>query len=225
MIKAVLTDIEGTTSSIRFVHDVLFPYAAKHMARFVRENHSLAEVSQQLDDVANIAGLDRQDTVALIEQLLAWMREDKKITPLKALQGLIWADGYSRADFSGHVYDDVPACLERWKRDGLGLYVYSSGSVRAQKLLFSHTEFGDLTRFFDGYFDTQVGGKREVASYKAIQASIERPASQILFLSDVVEELDAAKLAGFETVQLVRSSGMVTGNHPQVSVFSEIELC
>lgn len=204
MIKAVLTDIEGTTSSISFVHDVLFPYAAKHMARFVRENHSLAEVSQQLDDVANVAGLDRQDIVALTEQLLAWMREDKKITPLKALQGLIWADGYSRADFSGHVYDDVPACLERWKREGIGLYVYSSGSVRAQKLLFSHTEFGDLTGLFDGYFDTQVGGKKEVSSYLAIAKSIAVPASEILFLSDIEEELDAANEAGMQTRWLVR---------------------
>jgi enolase-phosphatase E1 len=217
MIKAVLTDIEGTTSSISFVHDVLFPYAAKHMARFVRENHSLAEVSQQLDDVANVAGLDRQDIVALTEQLLAWMREDKKITPLKALQGLIWADGYSRADFSGHVYDDVPACLERWKREGIGLYVYSSGSVRAQKLLFSHTEFGDLTGLFDGYFDTQVGGKKEVSSYLAIAKSIAVPASEILFLSDIEEELDAANEAGMQTRWLVRE-----GQTPAQSKFTVV---
>ncbi len=208
MIRAILTDIEGTTTSIRFVHDVLFPYAAAQMERFICEHQSTEAVSQELDSVASLAEIERNDTPALVQQLLTWIRDDKKITPLKALQGLIWKDGYERGDFTGHIYDDVPALLEAWKDEGLALYVYSSGSVQAQKLLFSHTEYGDLSRFFDGYFDTKVGAKQESRSYATIAQSIGLPASEVLFLSDIEAELRAADEAGMSTRWLVRDGGV-----------------
>lgn len=223
-IKAIVTDIEGTTGSIDFVHQVLFPYAKKHLPRFILQQKDKPDVAEQLAAVRQLIGQENASIESITAQLLQWIEDDKKIGPLKALQGLVWQAGYTSGDYTGHVYPDAYQCMQDWKNDGLRLFIYSSGSVYAQKLLFGYSDFGDLTPWFEGYFDTQVGGKRDVASYRAIQARIEQPAPQILFLSDVVEELDAAALAGFKTAQLVRSSGMATGNHPQVSVFSEIEL-
>ncbi|MCB1728275.1 MAG: acireductone synthase, partial [Gammaproteobacteria bacterium] len=138
MIQAILTDIEGTTSSISFVKDVLFPYAREHMRDFVQTHADEVPVRQALDDVDNAVGhlLNTEDA---IDQLIMWIDQDRKITPLKALQGLIWEAGYRDGDFHGHVYPDAVDRLRRWQADGLRLYVYSSGSVYAQKLLFGHT--------------------------------------------------------------------------------------
>lgn len=223
-VQAIVTDIEGTTGSIDFVHQVLFPYAKKHLPDFVRAHAEQAEVAEQLEAARAEMQQPMADLDAVIAQLLQWIAEDRKVTPLKALQGLIWKDGYASGDYTGHVYPDAQHALQVWKNEGKRLFIYSSGSVYAQKLLFGHSDFGDLTPWFEGYFDTKVGGKREQASYEAIQAEIALEAAHILFLSDVVEELDAAKLAGFQTVQLVRSEGMVTGEHPQVSGFQAIRL-
>ncbi len=222
-VKAIITDIEGTTGSIDFVHQVLFPYAKEHLPEFIRQNAGKPEVVEQLDAARQEMGEADADVDAVIAQLLKWIAEDKKITPLKALQGLVWEAGYSAGDYTGHVYPDAHESLKQWKEQ-VRLYIYSSGSVYAQKLLFGYSDFGDLTSWFEGYFDTQVGGKREQASYQNIQSQIGLPAEQLLFLSDVVEELDAAKAAGFQTVQLVRSEGMVTGDHPHVASFSQIEI-
>ncbi|MFD2229148.1 acireductone synthase [Alkalimarinus sediminis] len=211
MIKAIVTDIEGTTSSISFVHDVLFPYAKQHMADFVRQADQLNDIEQQetdlqLDEVARLAEIPRDDIEGLIQQLINWIEEDKKITPLKALQGMIWRQGYQQGDFVGHVYKDAADYLKRWHDQGIDLYVYSSGSVSAQKLIFGYTDFGDLTPLFKGYFDTQIGGKREVESYRHIIDKIGLKGEEILFLSDIEQELEAASQASMKTCWLIRKN-------------------
>ncbi|MDD2658741.1 MAG: acireductone synthase [Methylococcales bacterium] len=223
-IKAIVTDIEGTTSSLSFVKEVLFPYARANLADYVRLHEEDPQVKTLLEDACTEAGADL-DTGQLIAQLIQWLDEDKKVTPLKSLQGLIWEVGYQKGDFKGHVYPDAAASLKEWKRMGMDLYIYSSGSVHAQKLLFSHTEYGDLTPLFSGYFDTHTGGKKDRESYCKIAKQIGIPADQLLFLSDIKEELDAAKAAGFQTFWLTRNSAPdPKAEHGQVSSFDLITL-
>ncbi|MHB8535174.1 MAG: acireductone synthase [Sulfuricaulis sp.] len=222
MIKAILTDIEGTTSSLSFVKDVLFPYARAHMAGFVRAHAPEPAVRRELEETRRLSGKNLNET-EIIEQLLRWIHEDKKITPLKSLQGMIWEDGYKKGAFKGHVYEDAVRHLKKWKAAGLALYVFSSGSVQAQKLLFAHTEYGDLTPLFSGYFDTNIGNKREAGSYRHIADAIGIPLADILFLSDIKEELDAAKAAGMQTVWLVREGALDSkATHRQVANFDAI---
>lgn len=204
MTRAILTDIEGTTSSISFVKDVLFPYARDHIGDFVAAHADSAEVRRWLAATAQEAGIDSNDRDAIVATLRQWIAEDRKATPLKALQGLIWEAGYRDGVYRAHVYPEVAARLRAWKRDGLPLYVYSSGSVAAQKLFFRYSEAGDLSALFDGHFDTEIGGKRETDSYTRIAAAIGLPPQDILFLSDIVEELDAARAAGLQTTWLCR---------------------
>ncbi len=224
-IKAVVTDIEGTTSSISFVHDVLFPYAAAKLPDFLRTKAQEPQIKALLVDVAAEAGLAPSDLEGQIEQLLQWIRDDKKITPLKALQGFIWEAGYRQGDYQAHMYPDVAPSLQQWQREGLGLYVYSSGSVLAQKLFFEFSEAGNLLPFFDGHFDTGVGGKREVESYREISRQIKMAAENLLFLSDIVAELDAASAAGFQVCLLQRPGNAAVGKHnfPVSESFSDIE--
>lgn len=224
MIKAVITDIEGTTTSLSFVKDVLFPYSRARLADFVLENADDSAIIPLLDEVRQqIAGESTPDLQEVIRQLLIWHDEDQKITALKALQGLIWLEGYNNGLLQGHLYQDVSANLKDWKARGLALYVYSSGSVQAQKLLFAHTELGDLTPLFSGYFDTGIGGKKEVQSYRNIAGRLSLPGESLLFLSDIKEELDAAKSAGFNTAWLVRDSDVDVGaEHRQVRNFDEV---
>lgn len=224
MIKAIVTDIEGTTSSISFVHDVLFPYAKQHIAEFVRCNAEDPHVSPYLNDVRLEAGEDL-DLDGIILTLEQWIDEDRKITPLKALQGLIWEKGYQEGDFHGHIYHDAVENLKQWHSMGIKLYVYSSGSVYAQKLLFSHTEFGDLTPLFDGYFDTKIGAKLEPQSYKTILKQLKLAGHEVLFLSDIEAELDAARQAGMKTCCLSRDNASIEiTNHTQVSTFDQINI-
>jgi len=224
MIEAIVTDIEGTTSSLSFVKDVLFPYARKRLPAFVVTHADKPEVQHWLHEAAREAGLVSAEQQEVIALLVRWIDEDRKATPLKALQGMIWADGYESGEFRGHVYPEVAECLRRWQAQGLRLYVYSSGSVAAQKLLFGYSEAGDLTPLFSGYFDTEVGGKRDAASYRRIAGAIALPAERILFLSDIVEELDAAQLAGMKTTQLVRPPAQfpVPAAHRCVADFSAV---
>lgn len=226
MIKAVVTDIEGTTGSIAFVRDVLFPYARARLGGFVRARGREPEVRALLDAAAREAGDPHMSDGALIARLERWIDEDRKITPLKALQGLIWEAGYRDGALKGHVYPDVPPALRAWAAAGVALYVYSSGSVTAQKLLFGHSIAGDLTPLFSGYFDTRIGAKTEPRSYRAIAAEIGRPGPAILFLSDSAEELDAAAEAGLKTVHLVRPEDGTTPapRHPGVPSFAAIDL-
>ena len=224
MTRAIVTDIEGTTSSLSFVKDVLFPYARRQLAGFVAAHGGEPEVRKLLD-AANAEVGGGLDDAGVVAQLERWIDEDRKITPLKALQGLIWETGYRRGDFQGHVYADAVHRLREWHAQGLRLYVYSSGSVHAQKLLFAHTAFGDLTPLFSGYFDTRIGAKREPDAYRAIVSDLQLPAGDVLFLSDIVEELDAARAAGMQTIHLVRDGAMDEDpTHRQVQNFKAIEI-
>ncbi len=220
----LLTDIEGTTTDIAFVHRVLFPYALRHMAEFVVAHAEEPAVREQLDVVAEMTGCNPQALEKLVDHLEEWIDEDRKVTPLKALQGMIWREGYASGAFTGHIYPDAHAGLQRWYEAGIRLYVYSSGSVAAQKLLYGHSDFGDLTPWFSGYFDTTSGGKKDAASYVRIAKALPADAGRTVFLSDVLEELDAAAQAGMQTVQLVRADGMDTGRHPVAHSFDDISL-
>jgi enolase-phosphatase E1 len=222
-VKAILTDIEGTTSAVSFVFEVLFPFAAKHLPDFVRNHADEPQVAEQLAAVGEESGEANADVSRLIEILLGWIAEDRKATPLKALQGMIWAEGYHSGQLKGHVYPDAVEALKRWKQGGYDLYVYSSGSIQAQKLIFGCSVAGDLLPLFSGYFDTTSGPKREMASYQRIAEAIGRPADEILFLSDVVEELDAAEQAGMQTVGLARDGGVLAG-HESVASFAVIDI-
>jgi enolase-phosphatase E1 len=223
MVQAVVTDIEGTTTSVAFVYDVLFPYARREMAAYIHAHAHDNTVKEQLVLVGREAGKTLTDAEA-VRQLLEWMDADKKITPLKTLQGMIWEHGYRRGDFKGHIYDDVPVNLKRWHARGIRLYIYSSGSVQAQKLLFGHTDHGDLTPLFSGYFDTRIGSKRDSQSYAAITKQIRFPADEVLFLSDIEQELEAADQAGMNTILLDRANNGYSGKFPCVRDFNEIKL-
>ncbi|MGF2736787.1 acireductone synthase [Marinobacter sp. DUT-1] len=223
MIRVILTDIEGTTSSISFVHDVLFPFAAEHLPGFVTENRDDPAVAEQLDAVAENSGIDRQDVDGLVEVLQQWIREDRKETSLKALQGMVWEQGYQQGELKGHIYPDAADYLQRWHDRGLRLFVYSSGSVKAQKLIFGFTTEGDFTPFFSGYFDTRIGGKKESDSYRNILKELGVEPETVLFLSDVEEELEAAEAAGMKTAWLVREGELPDTGRFVARDFSEVE--
>ncbi|MGH8441606.1 MAG: acireductone synthase [Nevskiaceae bacterium] len=222
--KAILTDIEGTTSSIDFVHQTLFPYARAHLRKFLAAHAHEPAVRRELAEVAHAEGRElTPDAAAGV--LEKWIDEDRKATPLKALQGMIWRQGYESGELKGHVYDDTPEFLRRCHGKGLKLYVYSSGSVEAQKLIFGHTAFGDLSPLFSGYFDTRIGGKREAQSYRTILRDTALSGPDVLFLSDVGEELDAARAAGLKTCQLLRDAKTrPAAAHPHAHTFAEVRL-
>jgi len=204
VIRAIVTDIEGTTSSISFVKDVLFPFAYERLPAFIETHGDKPEVQFWLHQAAEEEGIVEAPRQEIIELLLRWIKEDRKSTALKALQGMIWQEGYEAGEYRAHMYPEVSARLHAWRADGLHLYVYSSGSVPAQKLFFKYSEAGDLTPMFAGYFDTETGPKRERRSYELIAEAIGEQPGHILFLSDIVEELDAARDAGLRTGWLLR---------------------
>jgi enolase-phosphatase E1 len=220
-VEVVLTDIEGTIADIAFVQKVLFPYARQALPGFVAAQADDPDVARELQAVADEAGLDLADIDGLVAQLLAWIDADRKVTALKALQGMVWRHGYEQGEFRGHLYPDAHQALEHWHQAGVPLYVYSSGSIQAQLLYFAHTEFGDISSWFDGFFDTTSGPKREVASYHRIAAVIGRDPAGILFLSDIGDELDAARAAGLQTLQVCRSGTVPAESHRQVRDLSE----
>jgi enolase-phosphatase E1 len=225
VIKAIVTDIEGTTTSISFVADVLFPYARARIAQFVVDNAQLPEVSAEIAQVRSIIHESDASLERVGQILVEWIDQDKKITPLKTLQGLIWRSGYEDGSLKGHLYPEVATRLRAWKQAGIQLSVYSSGSEAAQKLLFGFSEAGDLTPLFDHFFDTRIGGKREADSYRHIAITLGLPAEQILFLSDIVQELDSAAAAGLKTIALDRQCiGEGFGAHPYVNNFDQIDL-
>ena len=210
MILSVITDIEGTTTPISFVHRVLFPYARERLETFIAANPD----HPALADVP----------APKLQTLQSWMDQDEKITSLKAIQGEIWQCGYDNGDLKGEIYPDVPPALRRWSRAGIKLFVYSSGSVPAQKLLFGHTQEGDLTPLFQAYFDTKVGPKRNTTSYAAIARAIGGAPEEALFLSDIEAELDAAAQAGLATCQLVRPQDNTrpSSRHRKAGNFAEV---
>ncbi len=225
-IRAIVTDIEGTTSSISFVRDVLFPYARKRLPAFVETHGDRPEVQHWLHEAAREANLVEASRQEIIELLLQWIDQDRKSTALKALQGMIWKDGYEAGSYRAHLYPEVAARLRHWRAEGLRLYVYSSGSVAAQQLFFRYSEAGDLTPLFAGYFDTETGPKREAESYRRIAEAIDEQPRHLLFLSDIVEELDAAQAAGFHTGWLVREPQAlpVSPRHPAYRDFDAIHV-
>ncbi|MCI5065568.1 acireductone synthase [bacterium] len=224
-IQVVLTDIEGTTSSISFVHEVLFPYSKEALPGFLSsqwEDPTVATLVQECLALSDHEGERSPSSVASL--LTTWIDENRKTTPLKTLQGLIWKEGYHSGALQAHLYPEVPENLTEWHRRGMTLAVFSSGSIAAQQLLFAHTTAGDLTPLFSHYFDTTSGPKREEASYTAIASALHTPPSSILFLSDIAEELDAAHKSGMKTVQLVRAQdGTIPApHHTQAKDFSEV---
>jgi enolase-phosphatase E1 len=225
-IRAILTDIEGTTSSIDFVRDVLFPYARQRLPAFVETHADKPEVQHWLHEAASEAGIIEAGRNEVIDLLLRWIDEDRKSTALKALQGMIWKEGYETAEYRAHMYPEVAAKLRDWRADGITLHVYSSGSVQAQQLFFGYSEAGDLGPLIAGYFDTETGPKRDSVSYVKIADAIGENPEHILFLSDIVEELDAARVAGMRTIWLVRPPASPPENptHPAVSNFDAIVL-
>jgi len=219
---AIVLDIEGTTTPISFVYDVLFPYARARVTPFLRDRAASPQVRQLLealyreyqDDVARRLDppcwqmIERlNDAVAYVHWL---MDRDRKSTPLKTLQGEIWQDGYRAGELKGAVFDDVPKALERWSQRGRRIAIFSSGSVLAQKLLFANSTAGDLTGFISAYFDTTLGSKTESESYRRIAAAIGSPAPSMAFVSDITKELAAARAAGMHALLSVRP-----GNTPQ----------
>lgn len=221
----ILTDIEGTTTDINFVHKILFPYSTEKLPGFVTAHLNDSDVAAALAQTQATLqgeGLPAESTEDLIQGLLSWIEADRKHPALKTLQGLIWKEGYVRGGFKGHIYPDVVPALERWKQQGLRMGIYSSGSVAAQKLLFGYSTYGDLNGFFEANFDTAVGHKREVGSYQNIATQLGIPPAEILFLSDIEEELDAAKAAGMQCLQLLRPGTIPSMRHAGVGSFGEI---
>lgn len=225
-INYILTDIEGTTTSVSFVYEVLFPYFREH----INELKNLTEldvVKSAFKEVISIVfeeeGIHIETIDEIIQKLISWCDQDRKVTPLKTLQGLLWKIGYEQGILKGHVYADVPAALEKWHQRGLKLGVFSSGSVEAQKLIFGYSIEGDLTTYFSNYFDTKTGMKRDSETYTKIAQILKLEPKSILFLSDVIQELEAAEIAGFKTVQLVRPGTKKNWNFSAVN-FSEIKI-
>lgn len=217
-------DIEGTTSSISFVKDVLFPYFLSNIDD-INKLSNIKEVKYAFGQVLRLVKQDENRDITTSEevilQLKKWCQQDLKITPLKTLQGILWQKGYQNGELLGHVYDDVPVMLENWNFLGKKMGIFSSGSVNAQKLLFSHSVKGNLSTYFSNYFDTNIGSKRDSDTYSLITKKLALPQNRILFLSDVIEELAAADKAGMKTVQITRE-GNIQSWKQAVSNFSEI---
>ena len=236
--RMVLLDIEGTVSPLAFVHEVMFPFSRERVGSFLENHGAEAAAISALERMALDAGAESlalwlpepwpssQNIEAVERQVHAWMDADAKLTGLKQLQGLIWEQGFKSGVLCAALFDDVAPVLREWHEAGVELQIYSSGSVHAQKLFFSHTTDGDLTALFAGYFDTTIGGKREASSYAAIAQAAELPTRDVLFLSDVQEELDAAKSAGMQTALAIRPGNRDTkdARHPLFHSLRDISI-
>ena len=222
-VDAVVLDIEGTTTSVEFATNVLYPYARERLPNYVRAHRDEPDVAAIMDEAREAGGVFNDE--AVVVRMCHWMERDQKVTPLKTLQGLIWDQGYRGGELVTPLYPDVAPALRAWHARGLKLYIYSSGSTHAQRLIYGHTVAGDLTPLLSGYFDTRIGHKREVGSYRRIAEAIGATPRRILFLSDVREELDAAREAGWQTVWLVREGlpGLAAA-HRRVTRFDQIPL-
>ena len=227
-LPAILLDIEGTTTPISFVHEVLFPYARLHLSTYLQQHSDSPEVLADLtclrqEHVADITA--GQQPPPLVEQYVYWLIDrDRKSPGLKSLQGKIWQQGYEDGSLLAPVFEDVRPAIERWNDTGISVNIFSSGSVLAQKLLFAHTEAGDLTRFISKYFDTGVGKKTDADSYRQISSALSVAPNQIHFISDVTTELDAAEDAGMKTSLCVRPGNRVQesgSRHKTIRTFDE----
>ena len=225
-IQLILTDIEGTTTSIDFVYDILFPYFRSHIGelRGLIDNPEIQKAFKQtVDSAMSLENKKLNSIDEIINTLYRWSEEDRKLTPLKTVQGIIWKNGYESGAIKGHVYDEVSESFEKWTAEGKQIGIFSSGSVPAQKLLFANSISGDLTKYISSYFDTQTGGKRDVETYEKIATEVEISPENILFLSDIKEELEAAEKAGMQTLQLIRENKIQDWKQA-VSDFSQIQL-
>ena len=235
--RGILLDIEGTTSSVSFVYDVMFPLVREQLSAFLSANWSRADVAEACEIIATDAGhasLTKwcdadapQQRTTVENEVIRLMDDDVKATGLKRLQGLIWKDAFESGQLQAHVYEDVPAAITAWNQAGRDVRIYSSGSVQAQKLFFGHTIAGDLLSLFRGHYDTTTGPKREADSYRAISASFGIEAAEILFLSDVVAELDAAKRVGMRTGLCKRPGNAevtTTHDHEEIESFADVRL-
>lgn len=216
-LRSILLDIEGTTTPIAFVHEVLFSYARLHARDFLKHNLESPEVRADVALLRAEHAVENENPPPLTEDIdsiatyIDWLiARDRKSTALKSLQGKIWRQGYLNGSLKSQVFPDVAPTFERWHAAGLSISIFSSGSVLAQQLLFAHTDAGDLTKFIDSYFDTNVGKKGDAESYRKIAAALKMQPSEILFISDIVAELEAAREAGMKTLLSVRP-----GNSPQ----------
>lgn len=211
--KAIICDIEGTTSSISFVHKVLFPLSLERIDEYLRHHSMDAEVSAQLDilwrNMGDSAASAAEKTSKIAARLKEFIRSDVKDTTLKWVQGKIWKEAFEAGSVKGHVYSDVPPAFGRWKTKGCSLFIYSSGSVEAQQLMFRYSEAGDLGRHLSGYFDTVTGMKRDAESYRKIAGATGFSSADMLFLSDIVQELQAAEAAGMQTCLLLREDAAI----------------
>ena len=219
--KLILLDIEGTVSPLAFVHDVMFPYARKHAAAWLGA-HWGHEVIAHLAHAAGVASFyNALDAEAAVHRL---MDADAKVTGLKQLQGLIWEQGFANGDLHSTLFDDVVPALDHWRENDREIRIYSSGSIHAQRLFFAHTTAGDLTPRLSGYYDTTTGSKREPASYTAIATDCGLPPNDILFISDLVDELNAAQSAGMMTALALRAGNkpQPESEHPAITSFAEI---
>lgn len=223
-IRAIVVDTAGTTTDLNFIEDVLFPYSAKALPAFLEENQNNVLVENCICDVQDIALEPDANLARVTEILLQWISEDRKATPLKTIQGLIWKQGYANGEFTGHIFPDFIEALDGYKQKGLRVYSFSSGSVDAQKLLFGNSDAGDLTDKFNGHFDTRTGNKRFKQAYCNILNTISLSPKQILFVSDVLEELKAANEAGMNVAQMVRNDSQRTGDFKQISSFAELDI-
>jgi enolase-phosphatase E1 len=229
--KAILLDIEGTTTPIDFVHKTLFPYAKEKIADYVREH--FAELG---DEVAQLKEehsadkfyenpFDETSPDSVVNYLKFLIDDDRKSTPLKSIQGKIWQQGYENGELKGEVFADVPGAFERWQKNGKKIAIYSSGSMLAQKLIFGYSDKGDLTTYISDYFDTTTGAKREMESYARIAEALKFAPQDILFISDVPAELDAARDAGFATALSLREGNAELVGEPThhiIQSFDEI---
>jgi len=222
--RGILLDIEGTTTPISFVYEVLFPFAREHAAEYLKDA-DLTDLKREHDqDVrrGHRPPLWSTEPVAYVHWL---MDQDRKSTALKDIQGRIWLRGYQTGELRGQVFADVPPALERWHQNDIDIAIFSSGSMLAQRLLFSTTNAGDLTKFLNGYFDTTTGPKNDPASYGQIAKNFGIPASGILFISDVTGELDAAAQAEMRTLLCVRPGNppQPTHRHRSIMTFDQVE--
>jgi enolase-phosphatase E1 len=221
MIKLFLFDIEGTTTDISFVHKVLFPYSLASMEHYLLHHQTLPSVSKALEDVRKTVWEEEQKQLGLyevIEKLKEWITTDRKHPALKEIQGLIWDVGYAKGEFQGHLYSDVKPFFAKILSTKTVIGIYSSGSVHAQKLIFGYSTEGDLTPMISYYFDTKVGGKRDMASYERIAKETNLAPQEIHFFSDIPEELMAAKAAGMGVTQLLRE-GTKSSNFEGITSF------
>jgi enolase-phosphatase E1 len=238
-VRAVLLDIEGTTTPISFVYDVLFPYAERNVELYLRAHFNEDGLRTDIETLKAQRNADENDGMGVppwsesseqeginsVTDYVKWLiSRDSKVGALKALQGKIWEEGYATGQLIGQIFDDVPHALRRWRAHNKLTYIYSSGSVLAQKLLFSHSNHGDLTAFLDGFFDTSVGAKSDPRSYRRIAESLGLDTGTVLFVSDALKELDCAESAGMQTMLSIRPGNppVNTAGRAMIRSFDEL---